>query len=65
MKINGERTLIDTPCIGICSTTNVGDKICKGCGRTDEEVIHWNMYTLEKKCAINKRLKYWAYEEES
>ncbi|MBU2098945.1 MAG: DUF1289 domain-containing protein, partial [Gammaproteobacteria bacterium] len=22
-----------TPCIGICSTTSVGDKICRGCKR--------------------------------
>jgi predicted Fe-S protein YdhL (DUF1289 family) len=30
----------DTPCIAICSTSQ-GDRICKGCGRTDTEVQHW------------------------
>ncbi len=30
----------DTPCIAICSTSQ-GDEICKGCGRTFEEVQHW------------------------
>jgi uncharacterized protein len=30
----------DTPCIAICSTSQ-GDTICKGCGRTFDEVQHW------------------------
>ena len=30
----------DTPCIAICSTAQ-GDALCKGCGRTFEEVPHW------------------------
>ncbi|MEO8546070.1 MAG: DUF3717 domain-containing protein [Betaproteobacteria bacterium] len=30
----------DTPCIAICSTSQ-GDAICKGCGRSFEEVQHW------------------------
>ena len=30
----------DTPCIAICSTSQ-GDEICKGCGRTFEEVQNW------------------------
>jgi hypothetical protein len=30
----------DTPCIAICSTSQ-GDELCKGCGRTFEEVQHW------------------------
>ena len=29
----------DTPCIAICSTSQ-GDELCKGCGRTFEEVQH-------------------------
>ncbi|MHB1947852.1 MAG: DUF1289 domain-containing protein [Gammaproteobacteria bacterium] len=57
MKINGERDLTDSPCVGICSTTNVGDDICIGCGRTAEDVIHWNSYTDDQKIAINLRLQ--------
>jgi predicted Fe-S protein YdhL (DUF1289 family) len=57
MKINGERDNTDTPCIGICSTTNCGDEICMGCGRTAIEVIEWNQYTDEKRIAINERLQ--------
>jgi len=30
----------DTPCIAICSTSQ-GDEVCKGCGRTFDEVQHW------------------------
>ena len=33
-------TTLDTPCIAICSTSQ-GDALCKGCGRTFEEVQHW------------------------
>ena len=33
-------TTPDTPCIAICSTSQ-GDEVCKGCGRTFEEVQHW------------------------
>ena len=34
------RTTADTPCIAICSTSQ-GDELCKGCGRTFEEVQNW------------------------
>jgi predicted Fe-S protein YdhL (DUF1289 family) len=30
----------DTPCIAICSTSQ-GDEVCKGCGRSFEEVQMW------------------------
>lgn len=30
----------DSPCIGYCSTS-LGDSVCKGCGRTAEEVDRW------------------------
>jgi predicted Fe-S protein YdhL (DUF1289 family) len=57
MKVNGERDLTDSPCVGICSSTNVGDAVCIGCGRTAEEVIEWNTYSDEKRVEINKRLQ--------
>jgi predicted Fe-S protein YdhL (DUF1289 family) len=57
MDISGRRSLTDTPCKGVCSTTNLGDAICKGCKRTSHEVIEWNTYTNEQKIAINKRLQ--------
>jgi predicted Fe-S protein YdhL (DUF1289 family) len=56
MKISGERDQTDSPCVGICSTTNLGDDVCLGCGRTAVEVIEWNTLTDEQRIAINKRL---------
>ena len=42
-------TTPDTPCIAICSTSQ-GDDMCKGCGRTFEEVQHWpGMTAVEKR----------------
>jgi predicted Fe-S protein YdhL (DUF1289 family) len=39
----------DTPCIAICSTSQ-GDALCKGCGRTFEEVQLWlGMDPVEKR----------------
>ena len=36
-------TTPDTPCIAICSTSQ-GDEVCKGCGRSFDEVQHWLAY---------------------
>ena len=42
-------TTADTPCIAICSTSQ-GDDLCKGCGRTFEEIQHWpGMSAIEKR----------------
>jgi predicted Fe-S protein YdhL (DUF1289 family) len=42
-------TTPDTPCIAICSTSQ-GDELCKGCGRTFEEVQQWlAMSAVEKR----------------
>lgn len=39
----------DTPCIAICSTSQ-GDALCKGCGRSFEEVQRWpEMTAIEKR----------------
>ncbi|MGA2654438.1 MAG: DUF1289 domain-containing protein [Gammaproteobacteria bacterium] len=48
--------LIDTPCIGICSSV-YGDAICRGCKRTAKEVIDWNRFTTAEKLAIYQRLQ--------
>ena len=57
MKVDGTREGWDTPCIGICSTTNIGDKVCRGCGRTNVEVINWNTYRKDQKVKINRRIR--------
>ena len=44
-------TTPDTPCIAICSTSQ-GDDICKGCGRSVDEVQRWpGMSPAEKRRA--------------
>jgi predicted Fe-S protein YdhL (DUF1289 family) len=46
----------DTPCIAICSTAQ-GDDICKGCGRTFEEVTNWVIMTQEEKDIVWRRIE--------
>lgn len=48
---------VKTPCIGICSTTSVGDPICRGCKRFAFEVIDWNAYTDDEKRAVLQRIE--------
>ncbi|MBC7732111.1 MAG: DUF3717 domain-containing protein [Bacteriovorax sp.] len=38
----------DAPCIAICSTSQ-GDDVCKGCGRTFDEVQHWPVMSPAEK----------------
>ena len=45
----------DAPCIAICSTAQ-GDAECKGCGRTFEEVRHWQAYSPAHKRAVWRRI---------
>ena len=44
------------PCRGRCSH-NVGGDICRGCGRTVEEVRDWNSYSPEQKKAVMERIR--------
>ncbi len=46
-----------TPCIGICSTTSIGDAICRGCKRYAFEVIRWNGYSEAEKEAVLRRIE--------
>jgi len=45
----------DAPCIAICSTSQ-GDDICKGCGRSFDEVQHWPVMTPAEKRATWRRI---------
>jgi predicted Fe-S protein YdhL (DUF1289 family) len=50
-------TTPDTPCIAICSTSQ-GDAMCKGCGRTFDEVQHWpSMSPAEKRSTWRRRTR--------
>jgi hypothetical protein len=45
----------DAPCIAICSTTQ-GDPVCKGCGRTFEEVQRWPAMSPAAKREVWRRI---------
>ena len=51
---------VKTPCIGICSTTSLGDLVCRGCKRYGFEVINWNAYDSDAKQAVLKRIEKFA-----
>ncbi|MDB6001099.1 MAG: Fe-S protein, partial [Rhizobacter sp.] len=48
-------TTPDAPCIAICSTSQ-GDEVCKGCGRTFEEVQNWTVMTPAEKRTTWRRI---------
>jgi hypothetical protein len=48
-------SLPDSPCIAICSTAQ-GDPLCKGCGRSFDEVQHWPGLSPGEKRAIWQRI---------
>lgn len=52
-------TTPDTPCIAICSTSQ-GDEVCKGCGRTFEEVQKWPEMSPADKRATWHRITHQA-----
>lgn len=44
----------DTPCVAVCSTTF--DEICRGCGRTVDEVAQWVFMSQEEKNIVWERI---------
>ena len=48
-------TTPDAPCIAICSTSQ-GDAICKGCGRSFDEVQRWTELTPGEKRSTWRRI---------
>lgn len=51
---------IKSPCIGVCSIT-LGDDICRGCGRTLEQIRDWGAYTNDQRREIMTTLD-WVME---
>jgi len=45
------------PCLGLCSTTNLGDLVCIGCKRKRQDVIDWNKYSDDKKRIIMRGIR--------
>lgn len=46
----------DSPCIAICSTT-AGDDICRGCGRTLEEISNWIFMGSDEREVVWRRIE--------
>ena len=46
-----------TPCISICQVEKE-TRICKGCGRSIEEIRMWSRYTDIERMDIMRRLGY-------
>lgn len=49
----------DTPCVAVCSTTF--DEVCRGCGRTVQEVANWVFMTQEEKDKVWERITAQGY----
>jgi predicted Fe-S protein YdhL (DUF1289 family) len=49
----------DTPCVAVCSTTF--DEVCRGCGRTVNEVAQWVFMTEEEKDRVWERITAQGY----
>ncbi|HEY8607535.1 MAG TPA: DUF1289 domain-containing protein [Noviherbaspirillum sp.] len=49
----------DTPCVAVCSTTF--DEICRGCGRTVDEVAHWVFMSDDEKERVWTRITAQGY----
>jgi len=47
---------IESPCKRECTQTFNGD-VCKGCGRTDDEIESWMDMTDEEKLTVLRRLE--------
>ncbi len=47
---------IESPCIGICSTT-LGDEICRGCKRHSDEILSWGQAEASQRDAVMHRIE--------
>lgn len=52
--MNYSKPYPDTPCVAVCSTTF--DEVCRGCGRTVDEVANWIALSQEEKDRIWERI---------
>jgi len=45
---------VSSPCVNVCELDS--DFVCKGCGRTINEILKWSEYTDKQKLAVLDRL---------
>lgn len=53
-SIDPRKSPTASPCVGRCSH-NVGDDVCRGCGRLVEEVRDWGGYSDAEKIAVKQK----------
>jgi hypothetical protein len=49
----------DSPCVAVCST--LFDDVCRGCGRTADEVANWVSMDEAAKAAVWVRIRAQGY----
>ncbi len=54
-------TRIESPCLGVCSTTQ-GDDICRGCKRNSDEILNWGALSGEQRSNIMRRTEWLSVE---
>ncbi|MDX1320354.1 MAG: DUF1289 domain-containing protein [Oceanospirillum sp.] len=47
---------IESPCIGICSTT-LGDDVCRGCKRHSDEILSWGHAEADMRESVMQRIE--------
>ena len=52
--------MVDSPCNDIC-TTDPESGLCVGCGRTQNEIANWLIYSDREKAIVLKALKAVSY----
>ena len=45
---------IESPCISVCRYDN---EVCRGCGRTVDEIVNWYDMTDDEKQAVLNRIE--------
>lgn len=55
-----------SPCIGVCTSTNLGDDYCRGCFRDFQHVLDWNFMSEHEKvvCLIKSYENYKKHKAE-
>ena len=48
--------MVESPCNDIC-TTDPESGLCVGCGRTQQEIANWTIFSEEMKKKVIKNLK--------
>jgi predicted Fe-S protein YdhL (DUF1289 family) len=49
-----KKSPIESPCIGVCQYPN---GVCRGCGRTVDDIVNWYDMTDDEKQAVLNRLE--------